>query len=181
MQIKGIKLKPPYFREAPEANTAGQIVSTGFYINIPLENIGKRSANSCQAMVTKVGRYGNGKWNIDDNWLSIPLRWVLDEQAFFAERPREERTLIPHRQYFFDFGRFTTQRPNEFELLPIITSTAQPGLFDPGKYCFEIIVTAEEIAPLIKYFYLEWMGPCISNFDEMMKRIKGHLGDLPPW
>jgi len=180
LEIKGFKLEPPYFREAPESNGA-QIVSKGFYINIPLENIGKRSAKNCQVMVTGVGIYYNDKWNKDENWLSIPLRWVLDEQAFFVKRPREERTLIPHRQYFFDFGRFTTQHPNYIELLPIITSTAQPGLFGPGKYCFEIKVTGEEIEPLIKYFYLEWVGIFTTNYAEMLNTVKGYLADISPW
>jgi hypothetical protein len=171
----------PYVRRAPIINTDW----VGFFINIPLRNVGKRTAKNCQPIISAMGKIINGSWYQEKNWIPVALFWAGGEDFEYTDKGkkiREERELIPQRLYFFNLGHLTTEESDKFILDQIIILTAQDYKFDPGRYCFEVSVNAEEISsPLVKYFFVTWQGQCIDDLNSILGKLKIDEQQKAPW
>jgi len=183
LQIMPSEWKPPYFRSAPEVNrNTGESVGLGYYVTITLKNMGETIAKNCQPLLTAMGRINADKWQKEENWLPLSLRWTLDELSErTAGKPTAERDLVPHRPYQFSLGHVSTADPDNFTLAVIIRPTGQQTVFPPGEYCFEINVFAERIRPISKYFFLQWDGGCTDHPEEVKKNLRVFAKDHPPW
>jgi hypothetical protein len=168
LQIGPFEMRPPLLRRAAELEkiatgddeTIWKQVGFGYYVNLPLTNVGQTLARGCQPLVTSVGEHAEGKgWARDPNWLPIGLRWVLDELNVEAHgKPTEERNLVPRRPYLFNLGNVSTQHPSQFRLILILVATGQRHTFPPGDYCFEITVYSENAEPTVKWYRVQWRG-----------------------
>jgi hypothetical protein len=186
--------KPQFYRQAPEIkinlvkdkNDEPRIQyvqeGMGYYINILLKNIGKRTAKNCQPLVTSMWKLINGKWEKEENWISVPLRWAAGEEYENIKdlKLREERNLIPHRPYYFNLGQISTRYPQKFRILDLPGLTAQPSELDPGEYYFEVTVTGEEVERIVKYFKVRWDGECSEDLNEVKKRFFVSMHNSPP-
>lgn len=176
--------EPKYYRQAPEINEqTGQIVGIGYYINILLLNTGKRTAKNCQPILTKMWKFINGKWQQENNWISVALLWGAGEHQIFEygiRKPREERNIIPNRPYYLSLGRITTKDPKTFEIMQVVILTAQNHKFEPGEYCFEVTVNGEDIDPTVKYFKVRWDGGCTEDLNEVEKRFSVSMHNTSP-
>jgi hypothetical protein len=181
LEIMKFSQEMPYVRRAPIINTE----YVGFFINIPLRNTGRRNAKNCQPIVSGMGKFTNSSWYQEKNWIPVALRWAGGEDFEHTEKGpkiREERNLIPHRLYFFNLGHVATAEPNNFILDQIIILTGQDYKFTPGKYCFEVKVTAEEISsPIKKYYLVDWQGGCTDKFEEILKKLTVVEQKEAPW
>lgn len=173
---------PPFYRHAPENNKAGQQVGIGYYINILLKNTGKRTAKNCQPMLIGMWELLQGDGQEEKNWISVPLQWAAGEgkRYDFPGTLREERDIIPHRPYYFNLGKISTQHPDKFTILDLPRLTAQRRKFDAGEYCFAVTVTGEEVDLPPKYFYVTWRGGCTDNIEEVKQRFEVSMKDNPP-
>ncbi len=192
LQIKTFELDIPYFRKADEIDYRTETISGyGYYINIPIENIGKRTAKNCQPIITAIAKYKNNIWEKEINWIPVPLSWAADEREYSEGEiidgkvtkkfPKVERDLIPYRPYFFNLGRFRSHQPNSLEIMTATILTAQNQVFEFGHYSFEIKIVAEETKPEIRYFEIEWNVPCTLEFKEFRQKIKFEIKSRPPW
>jgi len=181
--IKEPGFKPSFYRQAPEKNRDGQQVGIGYYINILLKNIGKRTAKNCQPILTAMWKLNQGTWQKEENWISVALRWGAGEDQYYEHgilKQREERNLIPNRPYYLSLGRISTHDCQIFELLQVIILNAQDHRFEPGEYCFEVAVNGEDIDPPVKYFKVRWDGKCTGNLNEVNERFFVSMDDNPP-
>ena len=175
LEFMPFEQEPPFFRDAPEIDQdTGQVAGIGYYINVPIRNIGKTTIKDCEPVVTAMGSPAQGNWQKKKNWLPKPLIWTF--------RPNEHRILPPRRPIAFALGKISTLHPNKFILRVIYPTTGQPSAFDPGEYCFEVTIFSEQAEPAIKYFYIKWNGGCSSDFDSVRtSAIKISAKDYPPW
>jgi hypothetical protein len=167
LQIDNIKLDFPYFR--PVQNN----FDVDYYINIPLINKGKRTATNCTPIMYSIYKINSDdKWEKIQNWIPLPIQWAADEREFedviieeankSSKRKiaRAERNIVPNRPYFFNLGVFDVGRdisnPCQFVLLTLPQLKAQKNIYSDGYFCYEVKIIAEEIEPLIKYFFLKW-------------------------
>jgi len=112
----------------------------------------------------------------------VPLRWAAGEEREYdyPGKLREERNIIPHRPYYFNLGKISTQHPHKFIILDLPRLTAQRSKFDAGEYCFKVTVTGEEVDLPPKYFYVIWRGGCTANLDEVEQRFEVSMKYNPP-
>jgi len=116
-----------------------------------------------------------GDWQKEKNGISVPLQWAAGEG-----KGREERNIIPRRPYYFNLGKISTQHPDHFIILDLPRLTAQRSKFDAGEYCFEVIVTGEEVDLPPKCFYVIWRGGCTANLKEVEQKFEVSMKDNPP-
>ena len=84
---------------------------------------------------------------------SVPLQWAAGEKKEYgSHRIREERNIIPHRPFYFNLGKISTQQPDKFIILYLPSLAGQRPQIDVGEYCFEVTVTGEEVDLPSKYF-----------------------------
>jgi drug/metabolite transporter superfamily protein YnfA len=196
LEIEGFKMDIPFFRRIPKELPADTVmiektIDASYYINIPIINIGKRSAKNCTPILISYSRLHKGKWENEINWIPLPLKWAADERELtdreFTTReislnqlnyketsnkiPKVERDIIPHRPYFFNLGVFNN-KSDFFRLLTVMDLKAQDHEIKSGEYLFEIKIIAEEIEPITKYLYFSWNGVCTSNFEDMKRDVK---------
>lgn len=183
LKISTFGLEPTHLRQVPLRHVGGGLAHiSGYPLSIQLVNTGETLAKSAQPLVTGMGRFEDGKWQIHDNWIPAPIRWALDISAEIgAGEPTQEKDLIPHRPYVFNFGILRTDHPNSFFLNPITMPGNQPVNYSPGEFCFELKVFAEGTEPARKYVHVQWEGGCSVNFNKVKKRITICLLDNPPW
>jgi hypothetical protein len=202
LEIKEFKMDFPYFREATERNrTTGEDEAISYYINIPLENIGKRIAKNCTPILTGIGKIEGTIWNKEGNWIPVPLKWAADERELTDKEygyreinykelnymesinkiPKVERDLIPYRPYFFNLGRLSFLHPSSFKLLTVMELTAQKHDLGTGHYCLEVKIVAEEINPIIKYFHINWNGSLCLVYKAVKESIDCWIEDRSPW
>lgn len=136
-------------------------------------------------MVTAFGKFLNNSCIKDTSWIPASLRWAAGEDREYIDtirKFREERNIIPHRPYFFNLGYVSTDKPDNFNLDQIATDTGQDWNFPPGKYCFEITITGEEIrSPIKKYYIVEWKGGCIDDFNVVKGKLTVSENQRAPW
>jgi len=185
--------EPPYLRKVPlrfkeNRIVAGRVVEvevarvTSYQLSIRIKNIGKTIAKNTSLLVSKMGQFKNGKWDIQPNWIPAPIRWALDVPADVGGAiPTEERNLIPERPYAINLGALRMDYPNSFVLNAIIMPGNQDRMYEPGVFCFECTAFAEGADSATKYVRIEWDGGCSEDFDEVKKRIKVYLEDRAPW
>lgn len=123
LKIENINLTPPYFRSIKD-NDNNEV---SYYINIPLLNIGKKTAINCTPILTSIFKFENNSWHKVDNWIPLPLLWAADEMAYtdivntgkeyVSKMQGVERNILPHRPYFFNLGKFYSLNPSKFDLL----------------------------------------------------------------
>jgi hypothetical protein len=178
-----------FYRRAPEIKTVivndkieCQQQGIGYYINILLMNEGKQISRNCQPLLTSLWKFINGRWEVEKNLISVPLRWAAGEEYENIKdmKLREERNLIPHRPYYFNLGRISTRHPHKFKILDLPGLTAQPLEFGPGEYFFEVTVTGEEVEPCVKYFQVRWDGGCTEELSEVRERFSVSIHRDPP-
>lgn len=192
LQIDAIKLETPYFR--PEKNSEFDI---DYYIYIPLINNGRRSARNCTPIVSSIFKKNpDNKWEEVKNWIPLPLLWAADEREWEGviiegdgQKSNKkfggvERNLVPNRPYFFHLGKFDVGEDLDqlchFELTTFPRLPGQINIYPEGYFCFKVKIIAEEIDPLIKYFYLQWRWDCKPPMTTEPERIIWKIEDNPP-
>jgi hypothetical protein len=195
LEIKGFKMDIPFFRRIPKELPADSsmvegIINATYYINIPLENTGKRSAKNCTPILMSLSKMQKGKWEQEINWIPLPLQWAADERELTDREvistkinleehnyetrsikiPKAERDIIPYRPYFFNLG-FFNNKADFLKLLTVMDLIAQDHKISSGEYIFEIKIIAEEIEPITKYFYFSWNGACTANYEDMKRNV----------
>jgi hypothetical protein len=175
--------EPPHLRQVPLWNTkTGKRIATGYALSIQLINRGKTLAKHAQHLVTGKAVLEDGKWQVQKNWIAVPIRWALDVPAEMGTGdPTEERNLIPNRPYPFNLGLLRTDDPIHFYLNPVTMPGNQDTVYGPGEFCFELTVFAEGAKPAKKVFHIKWLGGCIEDFEEVKKRITIYMKVRPPW
>ena len=174
LEIRPFEQEPPYFRQTDEFHPGtSKKVGVGYYINIPIRNRGKTLAKNCQAFIITMGHIDAGKWQQDKNWLPKGLWWTFEGPG--------EKNLVPDKPDQFSLGSLSIKQPDKFFLSTTFLTTGQPFDFDPGKYCFELKVFAENARSISKFFHVEWDGGCTDNFEEVKTRIRIFATDDPPW
>ena len=183
LEISLFESESPYLRQVTGRDPkTGKPVCVIYPLSIQLKNTGKTLAKNTQPLVTGMGCIIDAKWQTQDNWISAPIHWGLDVPSEVgAEKPTEERDLVPHRPYVFNFGTMRTDYPDLFILNTIIMPGNQKRDYPPGEFCFELTVFAEGADPVKKYFHIEWDGGCTDKFDEVKEKIRIYLKDHPPW
>jgi hypothetical protein len=122
-----------------------------------------------------------GDWITEENWLSVPLQWAGGEKKEYGtNKIREERNIIPHRPYYFNLGKISTQQPDKFVILYLPSLAGQRPQIGAGEYCFEVTVTGEEVDLPSKYIYVKWLGECTDNLNEVEQRFEVSMKDNPP-
>ena len=175
LELMPYKQEPPYFRSAAEIiQGTDRVGGIGYYINIHLENSGKTIARDCQALVTAIGRFEKNAWRKEKNWFVWNLRWSFQPDA-------EKADLVPNRPYAVSLGKVSTLEPDTFFLSVLSPTTGQKFFFQPGRYCFEVRVIANETHPVTKYFHVYWDGGCDEDFEEVKERTRVFSEDHPPW
>lgn len=181
LEIREFNQERPYLRREPIINTD----SIGFFVNIPLKNVGRKTAKNCQPMVSAMAKFHNNTWHREQNWIPVTLLWAAGEDSEHTEtgrKIREERNLVPFRPYFFNLGYVKTNDSDDFYLLQVVILTGQDYSFGPGKYCFEVSVTAEEIdKPTVKYFIVDWQGKCVDDLNVVKSHLKVIEQLKAPW
>jgi hypothetical protein len=181
-------MTPPYFRRSsemiPVGSEVGQIPpSFGYYINVPLQNVGRTIARRCQPLLTGWAVHSDGTWRREANWLPIGLLWALDEPTFEAsDHPTGERDLVPGRPYLFNLGRVSLSRPEHFTVLLVMTAFSQPNTLPRGDYCFEVSAYSENAAVAMSWFRVKWEGRLTrETTDEDARRMMSveALGSCP--
>jgi hypothetical protein len=185
LSIPPYKQEPPYFRPATQfigEGTSQKVLGKGYYVNVEIINKGKTLARFTQPHLTALWTYSKEKeWNKTENWIPLGLEWVLDEIKRQATgRPTEERNLVPSRPYRFNLFNLSTSHRDGIMLRTVFYPSAQPTMFGPGKYCFEITVTAERCNPVKKYFWVDWKGGCAEDFEEVQQKIGISMKDRHP-
>ena len=191
LEIKEPGFEQPFYRRAPEINEeTGRQGGIGYYINLLLINIGKRTAKNCQPLLTSMWRHIEDRWEHIENWIPVALKWAMGEDHEYVKdvqkigvfkKLREERNLIPQRPYYFNLGCISTTHADELRILQLIFLTAQSDKVGPGEYCFEVTVTGEEVDLPPKYFYVIWRGGCTDNLKEVEQRFEVSMKDYPPF
>ncbi|MDY6990083.1 MAG: hypothetical protein SWQ30_18740 [Thermodesulfobacteriota bacterium] len=129
-----------------------------------------------------MGEKKENTWQRDLNWVPIGLEWILDEFERASQgKPTEDKDVIPHAPYIFKLGFVSPARPDTFMIGRYLILTGQRETFGPGNYCFEIKVVGENLEPITKYFYLEWLGQCPDKIEDVRRRLKVFARDDPPW
>lgn len=115
LEMKEPGHEPKFIKQAPKIDNEGKLISTDYYINIMLKNTGNRTANNCQPLLIGMSKIEQNKRIEEKNWLSVPLRWAGGEKKEFGtNKIREERNIIPHRPYYFNLGKISTEQPDDF-------------------------------------------------------------------
>ncbi|MEW6659297.1 MAG: hypothetical protein AB1424_11610 [Thermodesulfobacteriota bacterium] len=193
LQIENINLDYPYFRPVEHS-----LFDIDYYINIPLINNGKRTATNCTPILYSIyENKSDDKWEKIQNWIPLPLQWAADEREFEdviiegetqtvkRKIARAERNIVPNRPYFFNLGMFDVGKSIvnlcQFVLLTFPQLKAQTNSYSEGHFCYQVKIIAEEIEPLIKYFYLKWCWPdCKIAPSTKPKIIIWEIKDNPP-
>jgi hypothetical protein len=176
------ELEPPHLRRVPITDQKGSEVDISYQLSIQIENTGKAIAKSAQPLVSGMGRLVDEKWEVQANWIAAPIRWALDIAADIGgDLPTEERDLIPHRPYVFNFGSLRADSPSLFLLNTIAMPGNQDRVYKPGEFCFECKVFAEGADPVKKYFHIKWHGGFSREHEDVREIIQVHLEDRPPW
>jgi len=179
LEITEPGFEPKFYRKAPIKDKSG--VRIDYYINILLKNIGNRTANNCQPLLIGMWKIIQQKPAKEENWISVPLQWAGGEKREYGtNKIREERNIIPHRPYYFNLGKISTNHPDEFVILYLPSLAGQRPKIGPGEYCFEVTVTGEEVDLPRKYFYVTWRGGCTGDLDEVEQRFEVSMKDTPP-
>lgn len=145
----------------------------GLFITVQLINTGKKTARDTQPILTKVAKKGkDGNWKLKDNWIPIPLQWVLGRGAL-------QRDLVPKRPYLFNLGSFSAAREGKLLITYAMIPKAQPETFEPGEYCFEISTFAVGAETHKKYFYVEFQD--FKALPDLSAIKKVEMEDQPPW
>jgi len=79
----------------------------------------------------------------------------------------------------FDVGEDVNQ-VCQFELLTFPRLIAQSNIYLEGHFCYSVKIIAEEIEPLIKYFYLKWRWDCKIMPPTKPEIIVWEIEDNPP-
>lgn len=175
LEIMPYKQEPPFFRSAAEIFQGTDRVSgIGYYINIHVENTGRTIARNCQSLVTAIGRFEKNVWRKEKSWFAWNLRWSFQPDA-------EKVDVAPNRPYAISLGRISTREPDTFLLSVLSPTTGQKFFFQPGRYCFEVSIIADETDPVKKYFHVYWDGGCNEDFEEVKEKTRVFSENHPPW
>jgi hypothetical protein len=181
LEITEPGFEPEFYRKAPIKDKAGNQNGTAYYINILLTNTGNRTAKNCQPLLIGMHKNIGDKWQEEENWISVPLQWAGGEKREYGTtKIREERNIIPHRPYYFNLGKISTQYPDQLVILYLPSLAGQEPKIGPGEYCFEVTVTGEEVGLDRKYFYVTWRGGCTDNLKYVKQRFEVSMKDNPP-
>ena len=181
LELSPFELESPHLRQVPFYDPTGKQIDSGYALSIQLKNTGKAIAKNAQRLITNMGRFKHGKWQIQRPWIAAPIRWALDIPAEVgADEPTEEKDLVPHRPYVFNLGILRTNYPDSFVLKTILMPGNQDVKYGPGEFCFELKVFAEGAKPARKYVHIKWDGGCTDDFDDVKKKIKVSLKDHSP-
>jgi hypothetical protein len=185
--------EPPHLRKVPLRFKERRIIDgriaeievarvTSYQLSIQIKNTGKTTARNTAVLVSNMGRFKDGKWDIQPNWIPAPVRWALDVPADVGgEIPTEEKNLIPERPYAINLGALRMDYPNSFVLNVIIMPGNQDRAYEPGVFCFECTAFAEGADSTTKYVCIEWKGGCSEDLEKVKERIKVSLEDRAPW
>lgn len=134
----------------------------GLFVTIELTNSGKTVAKDTQPLLTNVWSKDvkTKKWIERENWIAIPLKWVLPLRSF-------ERDLVPNRPYLFTLGSFSERRDGKLLLTYNISPKGQEETVNPGEHCFEVTVYALGTEPIKNYFYITFED--FSGITELKK------------
>lgn len=149
----------------------------GLFITLELTNNGKEIASDAEADLTRVAKKaGAGGWNLQQDWIPVPLEWVLGPNDL-------QRDLIPERCYLINLGSFSTVRKGQLLLTYTISPESQRETFEPGEHCFEVSISATGATPLRKYIYATFADfSGVTNPDGITPFIKKmELKDKAPW
>ena len=148
----------------------------GLFITIRLTNTGETVAHNAQVFLTKWGyKNEDNSWKVEDNWIDIPLKWVLETEP--------QIDLIPQRPYLFNIGSFSNVRNGQFLFTYLMSNKGQKELVPHGEYCFEITAFAQRAATLKKYFYIKFEDfkneVDLKKIENYVHRVE--MKDYPPW
>lgn len=182
LELSPYELKPPHLRRVLGRDSqTGEKVCILYPLSIRLKNKGKTLAKRAQPLVTGLIRKIDGKWEHEDPWIPVPIRWGLDEYAELSTgRPTEERDLVPERSYIFNLGVLRTDISDHFRLNETVIPGNQPNAYPPGEFCIEVTAYAEDAEPITKYFHIIWGGGCTEDFNEVREKIRIFIRDSLP-
>jgi hypothetical protein len=177
LEIDFYEKRPPHLRQVPPFRNGVKQTGSLYPISIRLTNVGKTIAKNAQVVINSMWTYQNDKWIIHPNWIPVVVQWALDEMN---PHPSETKDLVPYRSYVFNLGVINSLEPNIIELKILISPGNQLTWYEPGKYCFEVMVCAEGIGePLKRYFYTTWSGGCSVDMAETEKTIIVEMKNSP--
>jgi len=166
-----------YEQEKPHLRQGGGL----FYLSVRLVNTGRMVAKNAQPFITGKAEKNGGKWEPQNNWITVPILWGLNEDEVKQQligKIIEERDLIQGRPYFFNLGHLNTH--DVFVLNCYALPEGRPIAYGPGESCFEITIYAEGVK-VVKYFFISWSAGCGQDFEKAKKNVQVYLRDSCPW
>ena len=140
--------KAPFVRDTPERvrEPAGSKERTyqARYTNFGVLNLGYECAKNVQVLITGLARKSEHGIEFETNWLSLPLRWVLDEVSAQARgAPTEARDLMAEHKrnrmdlpprYMVNLAIVSEAHPDRFRLDTLQAPLGQKVMFYKGTY-----------------------------------------------
>jgi hypothetical protein len=138
----------------------GVDLGPAWYVNCTVKNVGGTIANRAQPVLTAMAeRLPNQRWRLVPDWISLGLRWSLDELNVSQGQPTQERYLVPNRPYMFDLGKLSAYLPQRrFDLSTLLKPNAQKNDFGVGEYCFEVTLYSENADPVSVWYLVRVEG-----------------------
>lgn len=184
------KLKISFFEPIPphlfnqigiSVEKDGRKTYSGLFITLQLKNTGKSIAYQAQPYLTKlIYKNTTGSWKIHNNWIQIPLQWVMRENPLLPSLLYKD--LLPEKPYLFNLGSFSPIRDGKFLFTYSMSPLSQKETVNPGEYCFEVTVFALEATPVKKYCYVDFDDfSGVTDLEKIKEYIKKvEMKDYPP-
>lgn len=170
--VPTISPKPPDCHQIELHNSQnGQYVSRVIYVRIRVEHTKGKTANNVEIILSKVEKKNEkSKWTEVKEFLPMNLKW--------SHTHTQTVTLPPSSFRHCDlgsFGQYNGQIVNQFLIDTIVQPNPVangkiPNLLSPGKYKFHILLTGENVKPVIKSWTIDFSPSWSNDEDEMLKK-----------
>lgn len=172
-----INLKPPDCHQIALSNpSTGQNVGNAIYIRILVNHIKGSAGENVEIIPIRFWKIKDSKKEVLEHFLPISLVW-----SHF--QPRQNTIRIPVGLFrHCDFGYFRKNPTNNQAVLFLdtmvqpnpVANNKIPNIIEPGKYCFELLLSGDNVKSFRKKWILEFKNWSDDENEMLTNNIKIH-------